>query len=109
MPYLRVRRLLRNCTANSINSSSWTPGNSSSMRLDWRGTHVLDFSLWYLYYDYLGERSEAHKREIQSFASYVGEEIRFKALTYQEVYHHLQESDQPDPEYLDYLCARYFS
>ena len=68
-----------------------------------------NFSLWYLYYDCLGERSEAHKREIQSFASYVGEEIRFKALTYQEVYHHLQESDQPDPEYLDYLCARYFS
>ena len=67
------------------------------------------FSLWYLYYDCLGERSEAHRREIQSFADHVGQEIRFKALTYQEVYHLLQESDQPDPKYLDYLHTRYFS
>ena len=49
-----------------------------------------DFSLWYLYYDCLGQRSEAHKRDIQSFANRVGEEIRFKALTYQEVYHRLK-------------------
>ena len=68
-----------------------------------------DFSLWYLYYDCLGERSEAHKTEIQSFANRVGEDIRFKALTYQEVYHGLKESDQADSEYLHYLHARYFS
>ena len=68
-----------------------------------------DFSLWYLYYDCLGERSEAHKREIQIFANRVGKEIRFKALTYQEVYDRLKESDQADPEYLHYLYARYFS
>ena len=68
-----------------------------------------DFSLWYLYYDYLGKRSDAHKSEIQTFANHVGDEIRFKALTYQQVYHRLQDSDQPDPDYLDYLRARYFS
>ena len=68
-----------------------------------------DFSLWYLYYDCPGRRSDAHKREIQTFANRVGEEIRFTALTYQEVYHHLQESDQPDTDYLDYLHRRYFS
>ena len=68
-----------------------------------------DFSLWYLYYDCLGRRSEAHKREIQSFANRVGEEIRFKAITYQQVYAQLKESDQPDPEYLHYLHSRYFS
>ena len=66
-----------------------------------------DFSLWYLYYDCLGPRSDAHKREIQNFANRVGEEIRFNALTYQEVYHRLQESDQLDPEYLHYLYNRY--
>ena len=68
-----------------------------------------DFSLWYLYYDCLGPRSEAHKREIQSFANRVGEEMRFKALTYQEVYAQLEASNQVDPEYSDYLRARYFS
>ena len=68
-----------------------------------------NFSLWYLYYDCLGQRSEAHKREIQSFANCVGEEIRFKALTYQEVYAQLEASNQADSEYLHYLHTRYFS
>ena len=67
------------------------------------------FSLWYLYYDYPGERSEVHRREIQRFADHVGQEIRFKALTYQEVYHRLTDSDQCDPEYMDYLRTRYFA
>ena len=68
-----------------------------------------DFSLWYLYYDCLGQRSEAHKREIQTFANRVGEEIRFKALTYQEVFHQLKHSNPTDAEYLRYLGTRYFS
>ena len=68
-----------------------------------------NFSLWYLYYDCLDERSDAHKGEIQSFANRVGQEMRFKALTYQEVYDRLKESDQADSEYLHYLHARYFS
>ena len=66
------------------------------------------FSLWYLYYDCLGPRSDAHKSELQTFNSRVGQEIRFKALTYQEVYHRLKQPDQPGPEYLDYLRSRYF-
>ena len=41
------------------------------------------FSLYYLYYDSRGGRSDQHKDELQSFASLVGEEIVFKALTYQ--------------------------
>ena len=68
-----------------------------------------NFSLWYLYYDCPGQRSDAHKRELQTFNSRVGEEIRFKALTYQEVYHRLKESGQPDPDYVDYLRTRYFN
>ena len=67
-----------------------------------------NFSLWYLYYDCRGERSEAHKKEIQTFANRVGEEIRFKALTYQEVYAQLEASNQADSEYLHYLRTRYF-
>ena len=68
-----------------------------------------NFSLWYLYYDCSGPRSDAHKGELQTFNRRVGEEIRFKPFTYQELYHDLQQSDQPDPKYLDYLRARYFS
>ena len=68
-----------------------------------------EFSLYYLYYDSSGERAEAHKRELGSFADHVGDEIRFKALTYQEVFYKLNVSEQADPGYLDYLGSRYFS
>ena len=68
-----------------------------------------NFSLWYLYYDCLGERSDAHKGELQTFAKRVGIEIRFKALTYEEILHRLENTDQADPKYLNYLRARYFS
>ena len=66
------------------------------------------FSLYYLYYDGAGDRSEAHKREIACFADRVGDETRFKSLTYQEVYSRLRVSEQVEPEYLNYLGARYF-
>ena len=68
-----------------------------------------NFSLWYLYHDCLGQRSDAHRGEIQNFADRVGHEIGFKTLTYQRAYHHLQDSNHPDPNYLIYLHARYFS
>ena len=68
-----------------------------------------NFSLYYLYYDWPGEESDAHKEEIKHFADRVGEELRFKALTYQKVYKRLRASEQAEPEYLDYLGNRYFS
>ena len=66
------------------------------------------FSLYYLYYDGKGDRSEAHKREITYFNDRVGDEIRFKAITYQDVFHKLKLSEQVDPGYLGYLGSRYF-
>ena len=67
------------------------------------------FSLYYLYYDWDGARAEAHRREVAEFASRVGGEIGFKALTYQEVYERLRDSGEADPDDLDYLGARYFT
>ena len=70
------------------------------------------FSLYYLYYDGIGERSESHKKEVVCFNDRVGDEIRFKALTYQDVFCKIKESEAVDPEYreyLDYLGARYFN
>ena len=67
------------------------------------------FSLYYLYYDWPGERLEAHRRETDRFDELVGAEIRFKALTYQEVFEGLNDSGQASSEYLDYLETRYFS
>ena len=66
------------------------------------------FSLYYLYYDWCGERPEAHRSEVDLFSDRVGDEIRFKALTYQEVFERLRDSGQVRVEYLDYLATRYF-
>ncbi len=67
-----------------------------------------NFSLYYLYYDWPGKESAAHKDEIKSFCACVGEELNFKALTYQEVYERLRLSEAIEPEYLTYLGNRYF-
>ena len=40
------------------------------------------FRLYYLYYACPGDRLEAHKREVDEFDRCVGDELRFKALTY---------------------------
>ena len=66
------------------------------------------FSLYYLYYDWSGDRAEGHRREVGLFGDRVGPEIRFKALTYQEVYGRLRKSGQVLDKYLDYLAPRYF-
>jgi hypothetical protein len=67
------------------------------------------FALLYLYYDVPGRASRAQRDEIARFAAHVGDEIGFRALTYQAVYAALRASDEVDREYLRYLSARYFS
>ena len=66
------------------------------------------FSLYYLYYDWSGDGAEGHRGEVGHFGDRVGPEIRFKALTYQEVYGRLRQSEQIVDKYLDYLAPRYF-
>lgn len=70
------------------------------------------FVLLYLYFDYPGERSDAHRGEIRSFAAQVGGEVQFMSLTYQEVFSALSAAvaaDAETVEYVNYLDARYFS
>ena len=67
------------------------------------------FCLYYLYYDWPGNRSEVHKREIDLFTERVGSEVRFKSLTYQDVFERLKDFGQVGSEYLDYLETRYFA
>lgn len=66
------------------------------------------FSLHYLYYDWTGSESEPHRTEINDFANRVGPELRFRALTYQELFRRLCNCDGCGPEYLSYLESRYF-
>ena len=66
------------------------------------------FSLYYLYYDWTGKGPEVHRREIDLFDERVGNEIRFRGLTYQGVFERLRDSEQAGADYLNYLGYRYF-
>lgn len=67
------------------------------------------FSLYYIYYDWKGPESDVHRQEIDRFDSLVGEEVRFKAKSYQEVFASLNELDGVDADYMAYLKDRYFT
>ena len=66
------------------------------------------FSLYYIYYDWFGEELVAHRREIELFEERVGCEVRFRVLTYQQVFKRLRDSQQAGADYLQYLKSRYF-
>ena len=67
-----------------------------------------EFSLCYLYYNWAGKRPETHRREIDLFEELVGDEVRFRALPYQDIFVRLAESVEADSDYLNYLGGRYF-
>ena len=67
------------------------------------------FALLYVFYDWPCAEAEVHRAEVQDFASLVGSEVRFRALTYQELYRRLNaQAGAADGEYLAYLGRRYF-
>ena len=67
------------------------------------------FCLLYLYYDWTGERPEAHRREVDIFAERVGDEIGLTAVTYQSVFGRLGDTGRADSGYVEYLADRYFA
>ncbi|HJQ10138.1 MAG TPA: hypothetical protein VJ840_03835, partial [Gemmatimonadaceae bacterium] len=69
-----------------------------------RGRH----ELWYMYFDWNCPESEVHAMELRRFSSLVGSEIRFRAMTYQELFKRLARTVTPrDAAYMDYLTGRY--
>jgi hypothetical protein len=67
------------------------------------------FSLWYIYLAWKGKESELHSAEIDQFTRLVGDELAFRALTYQDLLKDLRQQSNVDRNYLDYLDARYCS
>jgi len=65
-------------------------------------------ALWYLWFDVDGTAGVEHRREVQEFAAAVGRELRFRALSYQELIPRLCARRTDDTaEYGDYLASRY--
>lgn len=67
------------------------------------------FSLYYTYLDWPGRESKVHSEEVNLFAKYVGDELGFKAVTYQRLLSVLHNEPGVDPNYLNYLDQRYCS
>jgi hypothetical protein len=66
------------------------------------------FELFYIYFDWKCPEGEIHADEVARFAELVGEEIQFRALTYQDLFKRLASTIREDDSgYLDYLSARY--
>lgn len=72
-------------------------------------THSSRSTLLYLYFD-LAEDSDdgkEHREEIERFRNEIGDELNFRALTYQEVFGNMKRH-VTDQGYLGYLGKRYF-
>lgn len=65
------------------------------------------FSLYYIYLDWPGKESKVHGEEINRFGKFVGDELGFKVVTYQQLLLSLQNEPGVDPNYLNYLGKRY--
>ncbi len=69
-----------------------------------------NYSLYYIYFDWISTESKQHKTEIEHFINRVGAELRFRALPYQELFHRLSMVvGEKDTDYIAYLGSRYFT
>ena len=65
--------------------------------------------LLYLFYDDPGPEGARHREEVSEFTSALAGELRFRALSYQEVFEGLKSMDTPEGlSYVMYLRERYF-
>ncbi len=67
------------------------------------------FELLYLWYEVPSKEAQRHRCEIADFNDHLGGEVRFRAMTYQELYGSLKKCANSDQDYLLYLGDRYFS
>lgn len=66
------------------------------------------YELYYIYFDWACPEGEAHAQELALFTQGIGNEIRFRSMTYQDLFTRLRHSTRPnDEDYMEYLTARY--
>jgi hypothetical protein len=67
------------------------------------------FLLIYLWYEYPSINSDRHNQEIQTFITCIGNEIDFRAMTYQELFKSISSIPGINKDYLSYMQERYFA
>jgi len=66
------------------------------------------FQILYLWYENPSIEAEKHRSEIVVFKEYVGEEVDFRDMTYQELFKAINKLSSTDRDYVSYLHDRYF-
>jgi hypothetical protein len=72
------------------------------------GAYKGRFSLLYLWYRIDSPEVAQHENELGEFSAAMGNEIKFRTMTYQEVFNRIRRLPNVDPAYVGYLEARYF-
>lgn len=68
------------------------------------------FALWYLHYAWEVPQAQQHAHELEVFATETGDELGFRALTYQSLFEGLKQScGRRHADYVAYLARRYFA
>ena len=65
-------------------------------------------SLLYLWYRVDSLEAERHEQELERFCSMIGSNIRFRAMTHQDLFDRIKRLPDVDSVYLHYLEQRYF-
>ena len=66
------------------------------------------YELYYIYFDWACPEGVAHAKELERFTESIGDEIRFRTMTYQDLFKRLGHSSRPsDEDYIEYLTTRY--
>jgi len=76
--------------------------------LTWGKRGPQHFEILYLWYEVPSPEADRHRLELSQFKELVGNEVRFRDMTYQELFERMKKSQIAEKEYLDYLGKRYF-
>ena len=66
------------------------------------------YELGYLYYDWPGRESDAHRAELERLAALLRPELDLRVLTYQALFRGLRAEPSAAADYCHYLAQRYF-
>lgn len=69
----------------------------------------IGFELLYLWYEVPSEEAKNHREELEKLKGYIGDEVTFRSMTYQELFAVIRECHAVDEGYILYLAERYFA
>ena len=73
-----------------------------------KGSYGGSFGLLYLWYKVNSPEANRHEEELARFSTSVKDEINFRTMTYQDLFHRIRHLPDVDSAYIEYLEQQYF-